>query len=136
MIHCSYKLPLIVYRESFVSLIYTEDFEILTGVVIKTTIFWDIVLCCWLKFEERFGRIFLLSLQSRISRVKYQRESSLQPVLLWYLARLFSKLRIETICSSETSVGFLGTTRHYIPKDGTLHILKFYFWHIWPCSPL
>jgi hypothetical protein len=32
-----------------------------------------------------------------------------------------STLKMEAICSSETSVGFHGTTRRYIPEDGTAH---------------
>jgi hypothetical protein len=32
-----------------------------------------------------------------------------------------SALKIEAICSSETSIDFHGTSRSYIPKDRTLH---------------
>jgi hypothetical protein len=32
-----------------------------------------------------------------------------------------STLKLEAICSSETSVDFQRTTRRYIPKDRTLH---------------
>jgi hypothetical protein len=43
----------------------------------------------------------------------------------------FSTLKMEVICSSETSVDFQRTTRRYIPEDSTLHNyrcenLKFY----------
>jgi hypothetical protein len=33
----------------------------------------------------------------------------------------FSTLKMEAICSSETSVDSQQTTRRYIPEDGTLH---------------
>jgi hypothetical protein len=33
----------------------------------------------------------------------------------------YSTLKMEEICSSETSVDFQRTTRRYIPEDGTLH---------------
>jgi hypothetical protein len=33
----------------------------------------------------------------------------------------FSTLKMESICSSETSVDFQRTTRSYIPEDTTLH---------------
>jgi hypothetical protein len=40
----------------------------------------------------------------------------------WFLAQLiFSTLKMEVICSSETSIDTQRTTRHYIPEDGTLH---------------
>jgi hypothetical protein len=40
----------------------------------------------------------------------------------WFLAQLIlSTLKMETICSSETSVVTQRTTRRYIPEDGTLH---------------
>jgi hypothetical protein len=32
-----------------------------------------------------------------------------------------STLKVEATCSSETSVGFQGTTRRYIPGDKTLN---------------
>jgi hypothetical protein len=40
----------------------------------------------------------------------------------WFLAQLiFSTLKMEAICSSETSVGTQRTTRRHIPEDDTLH---------------
>jgi hypothetical protein len=40
----------------------------------------------------------------------------------WFFAELISlTLKIEAICSSETSVDTQRTTRRYIPEDGTLH---------------
>jgi hypothetical protein len=38
----------------------------------------------------------------------------------WFFAQLiFSTLKMEAICSSETSVGIQRTTQRYIPEDGT-----------------
>jgi hypothetical protein len=34
---------------------------------------------------------------------------------------LFSTLKMEAICSSETSVDYQPTLRRYIPEDSTLH---------------
>jgi hypothetical protein len=40
----------------------------------------------------------------------------------WLLAKLiFSTLKMEAICSSETSVATQQTTRRHIPEDDTLH---------------
>jgi hypothetical protein len=40
----------------------------------------------------------------------------------WFLAELISStLRMEAICSSETSVETQRTTRRYTPEDDTLH---------------
>jgi hypothetical protein len=40
----------------------------------------------------------------------------------WFLAQLvFSTLKMEAICSSETSVDTQWTTRRYTPEIGTLH---------------
>jgi hypothetical protein len=50
--------------------------EVLTGVVMKSTIFWDITLCSPLKVNRRFGRTYRLHLQGRrISRARNQRGS-------------------------------------------------------------
>jgi hypothetical protein len=53
-------------------------FGVLTAVVMKSTIVWDITLC--------------------------------------------SPLKMEAICSPQTSVDFQRTTRRYIPKDSTIHV--------------
>jgi hypothetical protein len=50
-------------------------FEVLTAVVIKSTVFWDITPCGQLKVNRNFGRTYGLHLQSRISGVRYQREN-------------------------------------------------------------
>jgi hypothetical protein len=60
---------------------------------LKSTITWDITQCRPLKVNRRF-------------RGSYS---------------LFLDLKMEAICSSETSVGFQRTTRRYILEDCTLH---------------
>jgi hypothetical protein len=51
-------------------------FKVLTAVVMKSTIFWDITPCSPLKIDWRFGGIYRLHLQGRrIIRARNQRES-------------------------------------------------------------
>jgi hypothetical protein len=58
--------------------------------------------------------------QPQISSEK--QSSARHPLSRWFLAELISStLKMEAICSSETSVDTQRTTRHYIPQDGTLH---------------
>jgi hypothetical protein len=53
-------------------------FEVLTTVVMKNTIFWDIMPCSPLSVNRRFGEIYRLHLQGRkTSRARNQRESRL-----------------------------------------------------------
>jgi hypothetical protein len=57
-----------------------------------------------------------------ISSARNQRESLWHLLSRWYLAQIiFSTLKLEAICSSETSVDTQRTTRHYIPEDGTVY---------------
>jgi hypothetical protein len=65
-------------------------FKVLTAVVMKGTIFWDRTL----KVKLRFGGTYRLHLQA-----------------------YSSTLKMEAICSSETSVDFQRTTRRYMPED-------------------
>jgi hypothetical protein len=50
-------------------------FEVLTAVVMKNTIFWDITSSRPLKVNRRFGGTCRLHLQGRINRARNQRES-------------------------------------------------------------
>jgi hypothetical protein len=80
-------------------------FEVLTAVVMKITIFWDtrITPCSPLSVNRRFGRAYLLHLQGR--KNKFSKKPTWKHVASWFLAVLiFSTLKIEAICSSETSV--------------------------------
>jgi hypothetical protein len=87
-------------------------FEVLTAVVMKSTIFWDITPCSALKVNRRLGGTYHLHLQGRRIR------SACHLLLQWFLARLiFWTLKMEAICSSYTSVEFQRTIRRYIPKD-------------------
>jgi hypothetical protein len=90
----------------------------------KSTIFWDITRCRPSKVNRRFGGTHRLHLQGRISRARNQRESRWQAELSFKLvpcSASSSTLKMETICSSETSVDFRRTTPRYIPEDSTLH---------------
>jgi hypothetical protein len=54
-------------------------FEVLTVVVMNSTVFWDILPCSPLKVNRRFGRIYRLHIQGRrISRARNQHESRWQ----------------------------------------------------------
>jgi hypothetical protein len=51
-------------------------FEVLTAVVMKSTIFWDITPCISMKVNRRFGGTYRLHLQGRrISKARNQSES-------------------------------------------------------------
>jgi hypothetical protein len=77
------------------------EFEVLTPVVMKSTLFWDITPCSPLKVGFHLQGRHILS--------------------HFLLARLIlSTLNMEAICSSETSVDSQRTTRRYIPEDDTL----------------
>jgi hypothetical protein len=58
-------------------------FEVLTAVVMKSTIFWDITPCSTMSVDRRFGGTYRLHLQGqKISWARNQRESRWQAVLL------------------------------------------------------
>jgi hypothetical protein len=60
---------------------YFVGFEVLTSVV-KSSLFWDITLCSWLKVNRRFGgtcRLHLLG--RRVNQARYQREMRWQAEL-------------------------------------------------------
>jgi hypothetical protein len=106
-------------------------FEVLTAVVMKSTLFWDITPYSLLKVNRRFGETYRLHLQVwRIIRARNQRESG------WFLTRLISTLKIEEICSSETSVDLQRTTGRCIQEESTLR--DYLFEHCLghnPCHP-
>jgi hypothetical protein len=77
----------------------------------ERTIFWDITPCSLLKVNRCFGGPYRLYLQGR----------SLPPAFILVSCSTYtSTLKIEAICSNETSVEFQRTTRRYIPEDSTL----------------
>jgi hypothetical protein len=75
-------------------------FEVLTSVVMKSSIFWDITSCSPLKFS----RPLLASYFTLISCLGCT-----------------STVKMEATFSSETAVDIHGTTRRNTPEDRTLH---------------
>jgi hypothetical protein len=76
----------------------------------KGSIFWDVKPCNPLKVNRRFGG----NMACPSSRSKNKRNK--KPV--W---KQVATLKVETACSSETSVDFQRTTWRYIPEDRTIH---------------
>jgi hypothetical protein len=103
-------------------------FEVLTAVAMKIPIFWGITPCTRLKINRVFGGTCHLHLQGRrrSEAINQVEENSKQNLVS------SSILKMEAICSSETSVDFEPTTRRYIPEDRTSQISSFL--HI-PCQP-
>jgi hypothetical protein len=61
-------------------------FEVLTAVVMKSSIFWDITMCSPLKVNRRFGRICRLHLEGRrIGQTRNQHESRWQVTTRRYI---------------------------------------------------
>jgi hypothetical protein len=93
-----------IYVINFVSAV-----EVLIAVVMKSSIVWDITPCSPLNVNRPLGGTYWLRLQVWIiSHARNQREIRRQAD---------STLKMEAICSSETSVDFQQTTRHYIPDE-------------------
>jgi hypothetical protein len=92
------------------SVIFYVGFEVFTAVVMKSIIFWDMMPCSPLSYNRRFGGTYRLHLQGLLATC-----------LLAGFAELISlTLKMEAICSSETSVVTQRTTRRHIPEDDTL----------------
>jgi hypothetical protein len=92
-------------------------------VVMKSIIFWDMTPCSLLSFNRRFGGRNRCHLLAR-----------------WFAEPISSTLKMEAICSSETSIATQRTTRHHIPEDDTLHHTTYLivihilvFCEIWNC---
>jgi hypothetical protein len=81
----------------------------------ESTIFWDITP---LSVNQRFGGIYRLFF--KVEKITSARNLQVCQLLSrWFLAELiFSTLKMEAICPSETSVDTQRATRHYIPEDG------------------
>jgi hypothetical protein len=105
--------------------IYISDvgFAVVTGVVMVSTIFWDITPYGPLKVNRRFWGIYCLHLQDRnISRARNQRNSSWPRVLALVSCSAYS----STLKMEETSVHFQHTTRCYSPEDSTIYFSDVY----------
>jgi hypothetical protein len=78
---------------------YFLGFEAFTAVVMKSIIFWDVTPCSLLSCNRRFGGTYRLHLQGRKNNFCFP------PAYLLFLAEIISStLKMEVICSSETSV--------------------------------
>jgi hypothetical protein len=68
-----------------------QPFEVLTVVVMKSSIFWDITPCSLLKVNRRFGGTYRLHLQDRrISEARNQYETCSKPMLVSFLVYYLS----------------------------------------------
>jgi hypothetical protein len=76
----------------------------------KSTIFWDTMLCSLLSVNRRFGGTYRLHHQGRKNKL------SKKPA--W--KQVATCLKMEAICFFETSVNTQRTTRRYIPGDDSL----------------
>jgi hypothetical protein len=94
---------IIIYNNEQKRYIFLVWFEVLTAVVMKSPVFWDVTLCSLLKANRRFGGI--------------------------------CRLKMETTCSYETSVGFQRTTLLYIPACRALVCSLFKFGAEWRTEP-
>jgi hypothetical protein len=90
----------------------------------KSTTFYDTTRCSPLKVNRSFGGTYRLHLHGRISGARYQHESkpSFPPAFTLVSCSFHSTLKMEVICSSETSVDFQLTSWSYIQEESTLII--------------
>jgi hypothetical protein len=96
-------------------------FEVLTAVLIKSSVFWDITPCSPLKVKPTFRRN--ISPPSLGSKNKTEQETRLKAggKQSRTCSVYFSTLKMEATCSSETSIYFQRIIRRYIREDRTLH---------------
>jgi hypothetical protein len=87
-----------------------------------STVFWDIMPYSPLK-ARRFGGTYRLHFQGRrTSRARCQCELRLPRAFTLVSCTAYSIMKMEVICSSETSVDFWRATRRSIPEDSIHHI--------------
>jgi hypothetical protein len=81
-------------------------FEFFTAVVMKGIIFWDISPCSPLSFNRRFGGTYRLHLQGRRNTFSKGtgKQAGVTCLLLFFAELIYFTLKMEAICSSETSV--------------------------------
>jgi hypothetical protein len=67
-------------------ILFNVGFEVLTAVVMKSTIFWDLLLCSPLSVNRRFGGTYCLHLQSlRVSQTRKQHEAGSKQSSSWLI---------------------------------------------------
>jgi hypothetical protein len=109
---------------SFVN-VYSVGFEVLIASVIKKSIFCNISPYSPLKANQRFRVIFRFLLQSRkIIQTRNSINQIANSVSFYFLLAYSSFLKVQAKYSSETSVDFQRTTRHYILEDRILRYLS------------
>jgi hypothetical protein len=87
--------------------------------MLNNSVFWDITPCSPLKVKRCFVGIYRFLLQCPTSRTRYQR--GLPAAFNLVSCSAYSTLKMEAICSSETSLDFQRITRRYIPDDSSTH---------------
>jgi hypothetical protein len=93
-------------------------------VVMKNSIFWDIMQCNPLTVNRHFGGTCCFHLQGqRISQARKQALPATCFMLVSCLAYSFT-LKMEVTCPSEVSVDFQQTAWHYITKDRTFQVFN------------
>jgi hypothetical protein len=89
-----------------IALVSYIGFEVLTTVVMKSSVFWDMTPSSPLEVNRRLGGTYRLQ----------------NPRLMnnWVFCLVYYSILKEATCSSETSVHFQWTTLRYIPEQRTL----------------
>jgi hypothetical protein len=82
----------------------------------KSIIFWDMTPCSPLSLNLRFGGTYRLHLQGRRNRLILLATC----LLAGFSEPISSTLKMEAICSSETSAETQGTRKRHIPEDDIL----------------
>jgi hypothetical protein len=90
--------------------------EVLTAVVLKSSIFWDITL----KVNRRFGVKYFLNIQAKDKPSVKQVEAGSKEIFLVSSLAYSSTQKTEATCFSETFLDFQLTTPLYVLEDRTL----------------
>jgi hypothetical protein len=103
-------------------------FEVLTAVVMKSSVFWDITPCNPLSVNRRFGGTYRLHLQGR--RIS-QASSACHLLSSWFLAWLILRpWRWRRHAPPKRQLDFQLSTWRYIPEDRTVHISCIFLIHL------
>jgi hypothetical protein len=112
----SFRLKSVLRLSTIKALCYIE-FEVLTAVIMKRSIFWDITLCRLFKVDRYFGGICRLRLQRRIiSQGRNQSE---------VCGNIAGRAYFSTLKAAAMSVEIQPATRHYIPECRTFYIMVY-----------